>query len=148
MIPRCSVGSYICTPDRYTIIITIHGKRTNVTLAGAARSTIFVATNTCLSQNFCHDKNYLKKLSRQNFCCDKHTFVATKDPFCRDKHVFVAKKLSWQKWYLWQFPPLIRTLHCVESYCNNHCWSLTVPDIATTTIWSGKAQHVYSANTT
>ena len=26
-------------------------------------------------------------LSRQTFCLDKHTFVATKDLFCRDKHV-------------------------------------------------------------
>ena len=26
-------------------------------------------------------------LSRQEFCCDKHVFVATKDVFCRDKHM-------------------------------------------------------------
>ena len=39
---------------------------------------MFVATNTCLSQ--------------QMFCRDKHTFVATKDVFCRDKG-FVATKL-------------------------------------------------------
>ena len=28
------------------------------------------------------------------FCCDKHTFVVTKDLFCRDKHMFVATKVS------------------------------------------------------
>ena len=32
--------------------------------------------------------------SRQHFCCDKRTFVATKDLFCCDKHVFVATKIS------------------------------------------------------
>ena len=32
--------------------------------------------------------------SRQNFCQNKHTFVATKDEFCRDKHVFVATKMT------------------------------------------------------
>ena len=31
-------------------------------------------------------------LSRQNFCLDNHTSVATKDVFYRDKHVFVATK--------------------------------------------------------
>ena len=42
---------------------------------------IFVATNTCLS--------------RQMFCRDKHTFVATKDVFCRNKSkfMFVATKV-------------------------------------------------------
>ena len=33
-------------------------------------------------------------LSRQKFCCDKRTFVVTKDVFCRDKHVFVSTKVS------------------------------------------------------
>ena len=32
-------------------------------------------------------------LSRQKFCRDKRTFVATKDVFCCDKHVFVATKM-------------------------------------------------------
>ena len=33
-------------------------------------------------------------LLQQNFCCGKHTFVATKDMFCCDKHVsFVATKI-------------------------------------------------------
>ena len=40
---------------------------------------MFVATNTCLSQ--------------QKFCLDEHTFVARKDVFCRGKHVFVATKV-------------------------------------------------------
>ena len=39
-------------------------------------------------------------LSWQNFCCNKHNFVAT--------NMSVATKLlSWQKWYLWHLPPLI-----------------------------------------
>ena len=29
-------------------------------------------------------------LSQQRFCCDKHTFVTTKDVFCCDKHTFVT----------------------------------------------------------
>ena len=29
----------------------------------------------------------------QNFCRDKHAFVATKDVFCRGKHVFVVTKM-------------------------------------------------------
>ena len=93
-------------------------------LVGAAASIIFVATKHV----FCRDKNMLvvtivlsrffknyfvaKKhlsrkifaaaniiLSRQKFCCVKHTFVATKDVFCRDIQAFFAKNtcLSRQK---------------------------------------------------
>ena len=36
-------------------------------------------------------------LSRQKFCLDKHTFVATEDMFCHNKHVFVATKLLSQQ---------------------------------------------------
>ena len=85
---------------------------------------IFVATkNTCLLwQTFCYDKQtfvttkdmflivmanvfVVTKVSLlwQNFCCDKNMFVMT-------KHVFVMTKLlSWQKWYLWQLPPMIES---------------------------------------
>ena len=56
---------------------------------------MFVATNVCRDM-FCHHKNILSWrtyfFSRQNFCHDKHTFVATKHAFCRDKS-FVATKL-------------------------------------------------------
>ena len=39
-------------------------------------------------------------LSWQNFCCNKHNFVAT--------NMSVATKLlSWEKWYLWHLPPVI-----------------------------------------
>ena len=37
---------------------------------------IFIAVNTCLSQ--------------QKFCCDQHTFLATKDVFCHEKIMFVT----------------------------------------------------------
>ena len=48
---------------------------------------MFVATKLYLLQTrVCHDKS---KLSQQKFCCDKHTFITTKDMFCRDTHVFV-----------------------------------------------------------
>ena len=96
---------------------------TLLSLVGAATN-IFVTTNTCLSRQtcvmtkhvFCCDKVCL---SRQNICHNKHMFVATKI-FCRDN--FVATKLLscqayvyhdkrcvllWQKWCLWQVPPMI-----------------------------------------
>ena len=67
----------------------------------------FVATKVCLSRK--KIKKILYKhvlylspnnsfvatnliLSRQKFCRNKHTFVATKDLFCRDK-AFVATKI-------------------------------------------------------
>ena len=73
-------------------------------------------TNTCLSQQvyFCHDKRcvflFIKImffmteicLLRQTFCCDKHTFVVSKDVFlfyvCCDKSfVTTSILLSWRK---------------------------------------------------
>jgi len=57
---------------------------TSLSLVGAAKSIIFVATNTCLTLAY---------------FSDKHVFVAT-------------KHLSRQKWYLRQFPPVIR--HCIN----------------------------------
>ena len=55
------------------------------------RDTTFVATKLCLSrQNFCRDKY----LSQQTlFCRDKNVFVVTKHVFCRDKSMTVATKL-------------------------------------------------------
>ena len=63
----------------------------DVSLAGPATSHFckLVATKLCLSR-FVATKMCLL---RQNFCRDKHTFVATKDVFCRDKHVIVATKM-------------------------------------------------------
>ena len=64
-----------------------------------SRKTCLSRQNTLLSQQkyACRDEtNFVGTnmcLSRQNFCLDKHTFVATKDVFCRDKHVFVATKV-------------------------------------------------------
>ena len=78
---------------------------------------------------FCHDKSMFVAT---DICHDKHRFVATKvclswqnsfsqqkyfvvtnvwsqqACFCHSKCVFVATKLlSWQKFYLWQFPSMI-----------------------------------------
>ena len=66
----------------------------NLSLAGAAISIIFVASNVYLSkQNFC--LRYV--LSRQvYFCREKHVFVATKhivETNINNKHVFVATKM-------------------------------------------------------
>ena len=87
---------------------------------------MFVATNTyCLSlvmkkHIFCHDKNMLvmpKHLLQQNYvCCDKHMFVMTKHLL---QQIFVATNiiLLQQKWYLWQFLPVIVKTSCVYLYC-------------------------------
>ena len=54
-------------------------------------------------------------LSRQTcFCCDKHTFIATKDVFCHDKHV--CWRLLWQKSYLWQLLPMIHSNFFYKEY--------------------------------
>ena len=60
------------------------------------QNTSFVATNIFLSQhNFCRDKylSWQTILSRQMFCCDKLTFVATNTYACHDK-TFVATNTS------------------------------------------------------
>jgi len=86
-------------------------------------------------QTFCHTKHtfivtkdvfcYLCKLclSQQNVCHDKHVFVATniillrQAYVCRDKRRVLCFSrqtfclLSRQKWYLWQFPPMIAGGH-------------------------------------
>ena len=72
---------------------------------------VFAATKVCLSwQNYvCRNNKII--LLWQKFCRDKHTFVMSKDTFCHDKHEFVVTKLLlWQKWCLWQLPPII---HCM-----------------------------------
>ena len=60
------------------------GLRARLLLAGAATSTIFVATSACLSRQkhtfvatyFCRDKR--RVLSRQTSVCRDETFIATK----------------------------------------------------------------------
>ena len=75
-----------------------------VSLAGAATSIMFAATKHV----FCCDKSMLaatKCLSQQNyvghdkicllwqkFCCDKHTFVVTKDVFCREENTCLSQQ--------------------------------------------------------
>ena len=79
-----------------------------VSLAGIATSIIFVATNTCLSQQTCcHDKAHL--LSRQKYVCVCVSVrtcplcLSRQAYFCRDK----KSVLSRQKLYLWQLPTMI-----------------------------------------
>ena len=85
---------------------------------------VFFATNACLSQMFCHNKNTsvtTKPLSQQAyFCCDKGRVflrqtrvchkcsVTTKihlsqQNLCHKKHTFVGTKMI-----LWQLQPMIR----------------------------------------
>ena len=98
------------------------------------RNKTSVATSMCLSWQNTSFVVTKVRLLRQNFCCNKITFVTTKY-FCRnktvvatnicrnknvlwqayfchdkrhEKQVLVTTKLSsWQKWYLWQLPPII-----------------------------------------
>ena len=83
-----------------------------LSLAGAATSIIFVATNLLSRQTrICRHKSFVATntcLPPQKFCRDKHVFAATKhvltkafvatklclsrQRFCRDKHTFVATK--------------------------------------------------------
>ena len=85
-----------------------------VSMAGAATSIIFVATNMCLSQQHvsCCNKSMLvvtfvtvkyfccnKSFVTTNICCDKHVFVTTKDVLspqtrvCGDKSKLVARNM-------------------------------------------------------
>ena len=114
-----------------------------LSLAGAATSIIFVATNpyllwrntsfdstkVCLPrQNFSRDKIVCRDQifwSWQKFCRDKHTFVATKDVFCHYKHVFVTTKvsLSRQK-YVTSILLSRRTRVCREKTLSQQKWCL------------------------
>ena len=90
-----------------------------------------------LKDLFCHDKHAF--VSWQNFCRDKIMFVATSILLC---FVTTITRLSWQKLYLWQLPPMVfhrhhhtTTLHdddwqeahvrvCVISRCPlTQCWT-------------------------
>ena len=86
-----------------------------LTLARAATSIIFVATNFFSRQTrVCRYKRL--------FCRNKSMFVPTK--VFRDKKMFVATNtlLSRQKLYLWQLPPMIEnstdTLRMSSSCCS------------------------------
>ena len=108
----------------------------NVSLAGAATSIVFVATKI-----FCRDRHYFVAtktclynkttklpqvsflsrqkyfvatdiiLSRQRHVCiiKRQSFVATSIQLLRQKTFLATKHLSRQKWYLWQLPPRIAT---------------------------------------
>ena len=95
-------------PGRQARIAGRHGTALRASLAGAAASIIFVATNT--KDVFCRNKGMLAEtkllsqqnyvccdevfLSQQRFCRDKHTFDETEDVFCRDRHGLVMTKVS------------------------------------------------------
>ena len=74
--------------------------KTNVCLLW--QNTSFVMTKVCLPwQNFCCNKHMY-------FCCDKRHVLSWQTHVCHDKSKLVVTKLFWwQKWYLWQFPPMI-----------------------------------------
>ena len=84
-----------------------------LSLAGAATSIIFVATNTT-KHVFCRDKSMFvttkvcwsrqKYVGRDKTCRDKHNLVATKVYFmlCLSRQILLSR----QKWYLWQLPPI------------------------------------------
>ena len=71
-----------------------------LSLAETATSIIFVATKVLSRQIFVATNI---TLSRQKFCRDKHTFVATKHVFCRNKSMLVnlfTKRLSRQAYFV------------------------------------------------
>ena len=106
----------------------------DLSLAGAATSIIFVMTKVCLLRHnfyttnllllgqhvfvatkhvFCRDKSIFvttKVLSQQAYSCYNKRCVLLQQTcvFC-DKHMFVVTKLLLQQKYLWQLPPMIVT---------------------------------------
>ena len=113
----------------------------SLSLAGAAASIIFVATNTCMSRqntSFVATELYLsrqnifvatKHLSRQifvatNICRDNHVFFATSILLSRQKTYFVSTNtcLLRQKWYLWQLPPVIQLVIARSWKCLAWWW--------------------------
>ena len=78
-------------------------------------------THLLLQQNFCNDKhnNFVvtELLSWQAYFCHnnrhvllRQTRVLLQQSFCHNKTFVVTKLLSQQKWYLWQFPPVVEVL--------------------------------------
>ena len=67
-------------------------RRPALSLAGAATSIFFVATNTCLSRQ---NTSFVvtKVFVATNVCCHKHVFVATSMLLSRQKKCFVATKM-------------------------------------------------------
>ena len=91
--------------SRQTIFVSTNIIRDKLSLAGAATSIIFVATNMGLSRQknvFCGDESMLVAtkhiFAATKNSCAKLTFVATpllsRQKFCCGKHTFVATKLS------------------------------------------------------
>ena len=78
------------SPER----VSVGDEGAGVSLLGAVTTIIFVATKVLSQQSHFPNKHRTKLwLSRQTFCRNKHTIVATKDMFCRDERVFVAAKV-------------------------------------------------------
>ena len=85
-----------------------------VSVAGSTTSIIFCCVIVVTKYVFSRDRSMLVATNIFFvFYCDKHNFFVTnvlsrQAYFCRYKHVFVAtKRLSRQKRYLWQVPPII-----------------------------------------
>ena len=82
-----------------------HNKTFVMTKLCLLQQNIFVATNTFVMTK--------ASLSWQKFCCNKIMFVMTNiwwdKSFVATKNMFVVASilLLWQKWYLWQLPPMI-----------------------------------------
>ena len=66
-----------------------------LSLAGAATSIIFVATNTCLSRQICVFPWQNTCLSLQNYVCRDKYFSGQR--FCRDKNILSRQKIFWRQ---------------------------------------------------
>ena len=116
-----------------------------LSLAGAATSKFFVATNTCLSlQNTSFVAiNIIFVTTKDVFCRDKHVFVETKvcllqQNFCHEKHMFVATKL------LSRQTCLSRQTYCREK----HIFVATKTCFVTTTMILVATQHTWVPTST
>ena len=67
-----------------------------VSLAGAATSIIFVATDTCFVATkhvFCRDERmHAATKTKYVFCRDKHVFVATKESLSRQMFILLSRQ--------------------------------------------------------
>ena len=100
----------------------------NLSMAGAATSIIYVTTKKIVTTNTCllwQNTSFVATkvcLSRQSFCCHKHIFVTTqllsRQTFCRNKLTFLTTntRLSRQNYVFWSDKSMLVT------------WQTRVPD--------------------
>ena len=142
--------------------VSVGEEGAGVSLPGAVTTIIFVATKVLSQQSHFPDKHRTKVwLSRQTFCRNKHTIVATKDMFCRDERVFVATKvcLSRQNYVCYH---IFATHICRDKImfvatnaylcrdkngtCGSFCqWCDTVPNLTFDFMTSHHLPHEYSS---